>query len=312
MTKPKYDKFTKRVTQNKIAPKDGSAPLTVVEFSLTDPVRDSLKAALDEYRAGYGQRSITKDEKKLAEIIHNHFPPEILTELSTLAKKGGAPATVYVVHNLPEEQVPQHLVKDPAYGFGKPLTRWGQKAYVNLVGKGVAAALALVSSEEEFVLPKTAGDTKRDSFTESLHKHLEPVTMLAGVKTGGTETRFVDVAAVLDEAEHSNSDVSVHTDEAQQGQSMLLSKFRKMLPTWKDAANTKIIPVQDDENEMKFEALVDKHAQRLVIGPGDLAMWAEDNQLYHQAMPKVEAGPKGWLTRLMIGAAFNRPDEPQR
>jgi len=72
VTVEKYPTFEKRISKNDIAPKNGSEPLTVIEFSLTNEIKFLLGKALDAYRKG------TQDETVLGQVIRNHFPEEVL------------------------------------------------------------------------------------------------------------------------------------------------------------------------------------------------------------------------------------------
>ncbi len=313
VTEEKHSKFTKRISKNDIRPKDGSEPLTVIEFSLTNEVRDSLKAAIDEYCKE------SPNEQKLAQIIRDHFPSEILTELSALAKKSGASATVYIVHNLPKDMVPENLLPNQATTEDKKLlAKYIDSTYTNLLSKGIGIALRL-NHKDNFYFSKKVGDNVSDQNTEILHKHSDHITMLGGVLTGGSQTRFVDLGAIMEDSEAANIHVVIGSDilKAMYGSSLagLLSQIKDTFPDWHHATDYEITTFDSPDeqtaklNAEKFETLVDKHSQRTIIGSGDLALWAEDNRLYHQALPGVERGEvKGWLGRLAIGHAFNRPE----
>ncbi len=310
VTTEEHKGFTKRISRNDIAPKDGSAPLTVIEFSLTNEVRDSLKAAIDAYRKD------PENEQKLAQIIKDHFPPEILEELGALAKEKGTPATVYIVHNLPKDRITQRLLQsEMSLEVKQELENYIEGSYTNLLSRGIGSALTL-EHMETFHFTKKVGSLTAEEDTGKLHKHAEPITMLGGVLTGGSQTRFVDVGALIEDAEAQGIHVQVGEDMEKPVSPSLLSGLNKDAPGWQELKGYEIIPddtisskTASKANARKFEALVDKHSQRTIIGSGDLALWAEDGRLYHQSLPGKEKGKiRGWLGRLAIGHAFNRSE----
>jgi len=297
----KYPTFEKRISKNDIAPKDGSEPLTVIEFSLTNEIKESLKAAIDAYRDS------PQDDDVLVEIIKKHFPPEILKELDKLAREEHTTATVYVVKNLPEisrGDIPNTFCRNK---YREPM-EWGEvNTYSSYIGYGIGLAIGL-EHKEKFALTRFAGD-RSQLIGHNLHKHNDPISMLGGVITNGAETRFTDMQTLLEETERQSEaaipNVTIHS-VANGDKSYAMNKLSEICPNWRKKCAIGMSPKGDKH---AYEHLLKTHSQTVVIGSGDLALWAEDNRIFHQALPKEnDAGlPTGALVRYMIGHGFDRP-----
>lgn len=298
--------FTKKIRQNAIGPKDGSEPLTVIEFSLTNDIRDSLKEALKPYVEGR-----ERDKEKLAQIIKDHFPPEVLTELSALSRDKGSPATVYVVKNLPEiksEEIPRDFFFSSYYLDS--LGRWlSACTYAARIGEGVGLALGLVPRVEGAPVFRYR---KEGTQNDRLHKHAEDVNILGGVfSEDKAPTRFVDYRTMLEQAQDDKESGNIEARLI--GNDLPLRELANADKDSRFRSTGEKDFVPKYRHEAAFEKLVSAHSQEVVIDSGDLVLWANDGRLFHQAMPGHEPEEGGYsLVRAVVGWGFRRNYKPSQ
>jgi len=287
--------YTKTVTKNKVRPKDGGEPLTVIEFSLTNEIKEELKTALDTYR-----RSEDKNSVSLTQIINDHFPSQVLEELRKLGKKGGTSATVYVVHNLPEiteAEIAAYPKKQRKDNWRHKMANWiKDRSYSYDISTGIGLALDLIDRHGHCLL-RFAHDT---TFSGSdIHRHGNPVTMLGGVITNGAATRFIDGKTLCESQE--SADITV----LHKGNKIALSNLEPDLDSL-----YAIIPENiDPDHQAAYSQLLANHSQEIVISGGDLVLWAEDGHIFHQALAKKGPRlPNNELVRCIMEHEFRRPD----
>src|SRR5262249_5912440 len=124
-----------------------------------------------------------------------------------------------------------------------------------------------------------------------LHKHGEKVTGAGGIFTDGALTRFTDMQTLLEEAK-TNPDAGDLAVRSPGGARIMLNEFENRKSNWRRRQEFSIEP--NDQDKPAFDALLKKHSQDVMIGPGDLALWANDGRIFHQALlvdHKYHRGP---------------------
>lgn len=293
--------FTKSIRKNKISPKDGSEPLAVIEFSLTNEVRDSLKKALDAYMSG-------DETYSLGQIIKNHFPREVLDELGELNRRESSPATVYVVKNLPEIEDKQVPTYQKRRGKSDGLQDWLlEHSYAPIIGRGVAAALGLDIDKDDGVLPLLRhGSDGEEIDNGELHKHVERVTLLGVVRPDGSPTRFTDFKTLPEDSQADSIWVRVPgRTRLGNAEPTILQRITQLFNNWERPQEAVLLPEISDpsfkkqeENEAQFAACVARHSQDVVTEKGDLVLWSNKGRIWHCAMPPPEPHTKSGLTRV--------------
>lgn len=288
--------FTRTVRQNKIAPKDGSQPLTVVEFSLIPAIRDSLAAAL----LPYVRDEITADTPSLKTIIESHIPAQILEELRQLNAEGEAPSTVYVIKNLPELSAEDIAQRQYNEYFLKT------RSYANVIGKGIGEALEM-QRNGTVLLKHTSQNYEVQG--SNLHKHPDTISGISGVflaKQVRPQTRFTDLAALSEDPDAQAIKVGVHRAYGKERDKGMhaLSDFKHTWPAWKERDEIKLRFDGDKEN---VEAAIDRHSQRVVAQPGDLILWSNHSRIFHEALPARDSPyPEETITRIALGHLFQQ------
>jgi len=294
--------YTTSIRKNKIGPQKGGEPLTVIEFSLTNGVKEDLQTALKPFVDG-----TVKDDALLAKIIHEHMPPEVLKELATLKNAGKEATTIYVVKNLPE--ISKNEIRGEPYT--EELTKFlKDHSYAPLIGKGIGLAIELMPKGEPFVLARTGRDTPKFS-----HLHIHPIdiaaTALGGVlNEGKAATRFTDYKTLLEEAKATPELGAIKvslTNEKDNRPNPLAAKPLKKLPypARRGKINDTRLDVLNKPDEPKFEKLVSKHSQEVTLNAGDLVIWPHNGRLFHQAMRGNEDFHNQELVRVAIGWDFS-------
>ena len=301
--------FTKKVTKNDIRPKDGSEPLTVIEFSLTIPVRESLKEAIDEYRA-----SGKNDNAALAEIVTNHLPKEILEELKNNFIKRDVPATVYVVKNLPEIERHEIPNKFRHIGNDEELPELvTQKSYGSYIWRGLAYALNL-GYVKDLPMLRYSGV---DSNSVGMYRHqgdANKISTVVGTKETSPPLRFTDIKTLSEAGSklqvlvRENFSSGRFTEDGP----VPLNKLNSVeVITDMKPGEIGIFPAGGKKEAAEYEALVKKHSQEVVPEAGDLMLWAGNGRIYYEDLPKNSTElPKymqGMLSSCMIRSAVSLP-----
>lgn len=289
--------YTARIRTNKLAPASGSPALTVVEFSLLPAIRDKLKMALDAYFEVHGR---TMNNEALGAIMAECMPEQILRDLNDFGHSPGA-KTVYLIHNLPEisdEKVHEILVDRPdKKALLAPL------AYTNYIKHGIAAAADLIPKGmgSVFTILRSPG---RPIIGEDLHKHPTKVDMLGGIVSNGAPTRFTDFQTLLEESAASTLPIKV---TGQPSKFIPLNSFATEHPMWRQWADHIDIEIAPG-HEATWEDLVARHSQEAVVDKGSLAIWANDGELFHQAVKTPAKSDSPQYDRVVIGECFERND----
>ena len=290
------DGYKTRIRTNKIGPKDGSEPLTVIQFSLIDKVRDGLEKALRPYVTD----TVTEDTPSLKKIIENHFPSQVLEELRALGQQKSA-STVYVVKNLPEiewDKIAWDQIKSPM--------SWVQKhTYTAHMGMGIGLACDLDNDGTFPLIRYSNGQTPEGI---RLHKHGDRMTSLGGIITDGTTTRFVDMQSLLKEAQNNPVLGVLPVSSHANGPFFSLKHFEREHPDWRKLRDIdEDLEVHIDAHAASaFESLIKRHSQEITVSPGDMVFWSNDGHIFHQAMPakEVPALTKR-LSRAVLGRSYN-------
>jgi hypothetical protein len=287
----KSTRYTSRRPQKDIG--GGTEPLTVVEFSFMEHIREKLEKKLLPYVKG----EIT-DESGLGKIIEECFPPQVLDELRVLSKESGNPSQVFIIRNLPEitrEKIPEELKQSTN---DAALKHWIKKhSYAAYINKGVGQALDLIQ-------PKNLSLVRHpDSMIvdgDVLHKHLRPVSVLNVITTDGAKTRFTDMQAVTEHPDASSVQVRLDADDIQD--KISLNDFSTRIPDWMSSKrDIEVIPFAA-EDKRKLEPIVAESSLEEAIGPGMMALWANDGRVFHQAL--LSNQPEGF--RAAINTDFRR------
>ena len=213
----KDGKFSFVKKANKYRPKDGSKPLTVIEFSLTNEVRDSLEEALHSYVEG-DKQDLAKDKSRRKEYLGNinssngitpiikaHMPPEILQELEEIAKQDGPTKTVYVVHNLPTTKNIDLTLPTSLEGEKRSMARWRDApSYNSCIVDGISDAIGSYRKQDEtFPIFRYGSPNKGNKVSaDFLHKHTGHFSATMGVhlKEGAKcPTNFTDIVAAIED-----------------------------------------------------------------------------------------------------------------
>ena len=294
------DGFSMRMRKNRVQPKDGSGALTVIEFSLTEPVKESLKNAID---ANINTpETITPDQ--MANIVRRHLPPQVMDELKALAGQK-APKTIYVIHNLPEISVPDARQRmEDVYKKGIAFDR----PYNKLIQIGIGKALGLFTQEEKIRIART--ESEADVAGSKIHKHLNAVDMLGAVVSSGAPTRFTDMKSLLEAgASHAalgNTQVIAGGGLLQED-TMLFKDLEKHFPNWQTPNDMEIGTAQN--NKLWIDH-VQQCSQDVVLKEGSLVMWPNDGHIFHQGMPTPKPGAdKTIYSRIVFGTGFGKPKQ---
>ena len=295
--------FTKRISTNDILPRDSSQPLTVIEFSLVPQIKESLKKAIDEFRATDYDDEVLSNEA-LAKIIQDHFPPEVLTELRTLAEKNEHANTVYVVNNLP--MVP----KEKMSGNRQERKEWKeqrlkqQRDYAFYIGKAVGLAVGL-KHVENFKLSRF-NNQATGIVGANLHNHTG-ISVLSGVMSlDRAPTGFTDWHAMLQDA--AAGEISpmptVSIDDGKPPVSL-----NELTPEYTDLHPAGEITIIPHDHKAVFHELENRHSQKIIARPGSLIIWPEDGRIYHRAWPgnPTSRAGKNAIVREVWGHEFSRP-----
>lgn len=298
--------FTKIVRPNTLRPLSGAAPFTMIEFSLTNEVRDLLKMALEPFVKGHA-----KDNAKLAEIFSNPelFPKPVLDELRSMTKASGAEATAFVIRNLPE--VDAHLIPEKLRPteLKNDLQRWLKaNSYSNYVGEGLAGAAKLPAAEHEFVIARHAGDAGING--GGIHKHGHPFGTINVITTDGAPTRLLDMRTLFDEVEKENELGKIVVNVGSGNgpatlEQMPLWYLKHRDKIWSPAdASLGFEPIADHANT--FEKAAARHSHDIVGNKGDMAIWPDNGLVFHQAIAKDSAVDKGALLRAITVRALGK------
>lgn len=247
-TAEKMGEFTARILRNKHIPArfKEQGPLTVIQFSLTNEIRDSLAKALRLFQK-HG-KSAEMHPAELAQIVENHFPPQVLDYFRAL-----------------NPQDPEHILPH-VYNVKNLFEKADNREWdtlTELIGKGFAHATGLQRSGGSLIsrtLPKVG---RVHVSGDELHKHNVTATMLNGIsESPGTRspTRFVDLVGAA--SDH-------RAEEAEIG---------KMLSAEKEQTYHSRTANTPPEN-------LPPYSQDVHIEPGDMVIWSEFGRVFHQGMP---------------------------
>jgi|GEM_PF-6462309 len=292
--------YTKSVRKSSIAPNDGSDPLTVIEFSLTNDVKRTLEVALEPFVSGK-----SKDKDALAKIIRDNFPQPVLDELKMLSQKNENSAVVYVVKNLPgfiEEHNPKLMNRSMSKDAAMELWQ-NTPNYAHVIAKGVALALELAPGAP-LPLFRNPNDTKL--FADKLHKHDEDVTMLSVSKADGSATRFTDFQTLVEDEHAKDIKVSVtkHTTPLDSTTTETsLDKVPETLGNWRQAKEADLAvskeTAEPTANTERYNKKLQQHSLDVQTKDGDLVLWSNHGRVWHQArQPEQRAIDPKVLSRL--------------
>lgn len=285
--------YSKKIREANHKPQDGSPPLTVVEFSLTDKKREEIKADLDEQLRSGGLYS-----SNVQAIVEKHLPIEILTELRELAGQKGI-KKVFVMHNLPE----MDDIDASSYA------RMGDKdklkrGYISQMIQGLALSANMRSTEPPFALLRKAED---DYFAGAgAHKHLHPVNALGSVLSTGAPTRFIDMDTLLEEAKRSTSLSSIRMRGYLDMPGFELGNLNEAKPDWREHQEFELNA--NSAGADKWEKLLEKHSLEVALNKGSLVFWSNDGAIFHEARPAPASDKTGEdYVRIAVGGNFARP-----
>jgi hypothetical protein len=290
--------YTKRIRTNNVAPRQSdSGPLTVVEFSLLPEFCDKLKHALDVYLA---EHRSTSNDAALAQIIRDTMPPQILNDIREFGKNRAQNKTVYVMHNLPEKDFAD--ISKSAY--------YSDAAYANFIMRGLGAATGLIRSDQPFQLVR---NKHGDIHAGLPHKHNSAVDMLAGVSSDGAATRFIDFQTLAEGASQDIQDptatfmmVGSKRNLSGFSPSDFLGKRKEWIAP--DEATFVINSTANSQANDEWATSLKKHSQEVFVDKGSLAIWANDGEVFHQALHSTRTNNDYERhPRILIGNTFNRP-----
>ena len=286
--------YTARIRTNNIAPKTGSGPLEVVEFSLIDEYKNKLEQKLAAWLSANPPKSEMSYEG-LGAIIAETLPKPILDEIQEFGHTPGM-KTVYVIHNLPEIE----LTKRSNANY--------RKHYADYIQIGIAQAAGL-ELQSSFWFSRH--DKEHSAIAGGcLHKHESAVDMLGGVSSDGAETRFTDMQTLLESPDSDLKDPSAtFTVTSNMDSGIKLKDFADHYPKWRDSVETKLWLDEGAtaEAHAQYENALRSHSQNVLIDKGSLAIWANDGELFHQALPTTREN-NNYKThpRIVMGNEFDR------
>lgn len=273
------DGYSVRIRENAVHPKSTANPLTVIEFSLTNAVRDSLKEALDAYFKEHGK---TIDQNTLGAIMTEHMPKQVMRELDRFGKESTS-HIVFVVHNLPEvsdKKALEIVKRDPG--------RIQIECYAPYIKEGITAALHF-ESVELGQFPMTRNTRSTVFIGGNMHKHTQRRDMLSGIVSDGAPTRFIDFETLLEEVRENRDvqDIGILIDLPIKHHELL--HYERYIPDWMEPQRLEVIPTQ--EHSDRWEHLVKCHSQEVVLDKGSLAFWSNEGKVFHQALasPRTQA-----------------------
>ena len=292
------EKFTRHVTKSDYTPKDGSEPLTVIEFSLTNEVRDSLEEALKPYVTG-DQKSLQRDKGKrkayldaIAPIIKTHMPKEILDEIERITEQGGPKENVYVIHNLPTSK---DIPIDRSSSEGKKLLgEWQNNgtSFNRCLMDGISDAIgAFRRRDRDFELFRFGGDEKqREEPTGSaIHKHAngELGMMMGGHLDPNTQspTVFTDISSAIDDENMNDVQITLNRRDPRTGESTsggyTAVQLREQPEILKGEQSTSLSFAGRPSAAQK---VLENYSQQVVVQPGTVVLWSHEGKLFHKAV----------------------------
>lgn len=306
---PETQEFSKVVHTHSRRPLSGGAPLTIIEFSLTDEVRDRIKTALTPYVTGQN-----KDKTKLAEIFSDPkmFPQQVLDELRGMSKNPEERTTAFVIRNLPEidkELIPEKL--RPSL-LKNDLQRWlKDNSFSTYIAEGLAGAAKLPPVEHEFVTARHADDVAING--AGIHKHGFPFGTINVIATDGAPTRLVDMRTLLDSVEK-NDDFGEIVIDVAPGNAALRGDKLVQMPLWELKHGEHALPPVGPDVAFKpiaehaeiFEKKAAEHSRDIVGQKGDMIIWPDDGLIFHQAIAKDSAVKDGELLRAITVRALGK------
>jgi len=288
-------KFTRRTSTNKIAPRDGSPPLRKIELSLTNEARDDMWRAVGEV--------VKKDDysrEELENAMLGALPDPIVDELVRFRDEKKT-SDVYAIHNLIE--VPKSKV--PRSGDRKHYSEFAENHSFSHVAQRVLSKQMKLHWDDK--RNYTLARRFREKYIEGwvLHKH-GFIDMLGIITTDGAKTGFTDMAAMLEEAKDSASykDIPINAD-IDQKEPIKFGDYAAVYPDWRYVRELAVVAADADDRK-KLSELTRKHSQQVKGGKGTLIVWANDGNLYHQALYSRDHFKKYGLARLAHGHGFER------
>lgn len=271
--------FIRRIKQNHFRPKDGSEPLTVIEFSMMPAMKDALEKKLHPYVSGEKSAETKSGKKEIATIIEDSLPKEVIQyfkEIKASRAEDIAPY-VYVIRNLPEipEAEIEKYIKDTPHDL--QIDEIEKPTYSSLIAEGIAL---LTNHDFENIL-LTRKYTKKP-YMGNFHKDAEDISILSGAyqhPSTKTSTGFLDLNNVVETANE-----NFQNDDF--GGELLVDKQEKELCQMNDqddilaalGAREYYAPYYSDKDAAQ-------QSMSLEIGHGDMVVFSNHGRLYHKAMP---------------------------
>jgi len=239
-------------------------------------MRESLKNALDAI-------NYPANDSQLAEIINHHMPEQVMEELQRFSATKGS-RTVYVIHNLPEQEKDTFTRKK--YD-GRTNAKILRESYSWYIQHGIAEALKLRHNSnintfsELHVRHSSTHLISVDD--DTIHKDGDNITLFGGLVSDGTPTRFIDLRAVLDDVRQKYPD-----------KESLIEYLQHAL----DAGVSQL----DTHHYAAIQDVIPEHAQKIVVKAGSLALWPNDGDIFHQALASRQKSlkPEDGASRIMV------------
>lgn len=285
--------FVKRTNRHR--PIDNTEPLTVIEFSLTNDMKQQLQTKLEPFVLG--QKTLEHNAEELKEAIKNNFPDEVIsyfTKVNHITSRDEIAPYVYVVHNLPEpdENISKKIVRIHQLDVSR-------SCYSHWLGEGIA--LITDNSHNNTILSRFVnhGDTQLSGSQQ--HRHNKPFSAISTLflksNTKNT-TRFTDLPAVMDEAMQqspNNSGLAYYCNGI---------KEHSLHTVCRGGLDPMGVS----------EELVQKHSQEINNEPGMIIIWSDHGKLFHQAIAtefeqKEPSLRNKELLRSIMVHTFDAPDQ---
>ena len=271
----------------------------VKERTLSDQEREALRQAVK------GVFNTHKRKATLAgmgNILATQLP-DVIADLQFLKNDPEKPQ-IYVLHNLPEAPSFK-LPEDDAPYFILLQEQIRKRSFASYICKGLFEAVGVLPNTWPSLLLRGKNAA---IIGPNIHQDGKNISGLAGVITDGAPTRFVHLPELLQEALSAGlGDIKLKVEirgkkERDRGQVLKLQQVVDHLP--KLSKDEYFIladhPAEAQANRETFEQIVRQHAYSTVVGPGDLVIWSNKGQLYHQALPGQGKGEGPLPDRVVI------------
>ena len=271
----------------------------VKERTLSDQEREALRQAVKGVFNTHKRKAILAG---MGNILATQLP-DVIADLQFLKNDPEKPQ-IYVLHNLPEASSFK-LSKDDDQHYFLLAEQIRKRSFASYICKGLFEVVGVLPNK----WPSLHLRGKYQAITgPNIHQDRQNISGLAGVITDRAPTRFVHLPELLEEALNAGlGDIKLEVEirgEKERGPKQVLT-LQQVVDHLPKLSKDEYFILADhsaeaQENRETFEQIVRQHAYSTVVGPGDLVIWSNKGQIYHQALPGQGKGEGPLPDRVVI------------